>query len=83
MKTAHKKHLLDLAGIALIILLYHSLFLYCSHNDVVSNLLARGAGAGIFRASVALLFMALRLFVIILLPACVALRVTAATLFRK
>ncbi len=81
MKTAYKRHLLDLAGIVLILVIYYVLSVYCSRNDVASKLLARGSGADISHMAAALLFVAFRVFVITLLPACVLLRIATATLF--
>ncbi|NOY75545.1 MAG: hypothetical protein GXP32_07105 [Kiritimatiellaeota bacterium] len=73
MKKIPKRYWWDLAGTLLLLIAYLALFNYCSNHDIASKLLAGGAGASSVVA--AALFIATRLFVILILPGCVLARV--------
>lgn len=73
MKKLPKRYYYDAAGIALMLIVYFLLFWYCSSNDVVSQMLCGGDKS--FTLLAAVLFIGLRLFIIVLLPSCILVRI--------
>lgn len=75
MKKIPKRYYYDAAGIALMLIAYFILFYYCANHDVVSQMLCGSGTSKSLSAAVAVIFIALRLFIIVLLPSCVLVRV--------
>ncbi len=63
-----KKILNSLISIVVASIAYFMLFYYISANDIVSTLLTAGNQASIMELAMSLLFVALRFFIIVLLP---------------
>ena len=75
MKKIPKRYYYDAAGIAAMLITYFILFYYCANNDVVSQMLCGAGTSKSISIIAALIFIALRLFIIVLLPSCVLARV--------
>lgn len=75
MKKVPKRYYYDVAGIAGMLIAYSILFYYCANNDVISQILCGGNTSKSLSAITAVIFIALRLFIIVLLPSCVLARV--------
>ena len=75
MKKIPKRCYYDVAGFAVMLIAYFILFYYCANNDVVSQMLCGTGSSKSLSAVAAVMFIALRLFIIVLLPSCVLARV--------
>ncbi len=75
MKKIPKRNYYDAAGLAVMLIAYFILFYYCANNDVMSQMLCGVGTSKALSAAVAVIFIALRLFIIVLLPSCVLARI--------
>ena len=75
MKKIPKRYYYDVAGFAVMLIAYFILLYYCANNDVVSQMLCGTGTSKSLSAAMAVIFIALRLFIIVLLPGCVLARI--------
>jgi hypothetical protein len=73
MKKTPKRYWWDLGGTIALLIAYSALFSYCAKHDVVAAMLSGGPKSS--SIAMAALFIAMRVFVILVLPGCVLARV--------
>ncbi|NOY76061.1 MAG: hypothetical protein GXP32_09785 [Kiritimatiellaeota bacterium] len=73
MKKIPKRYWWDLGGSIALLIAYSALFAYCANHDIVAAMLSGGPKSS--SVAIAALFIAMRVFVILILPGCILARV--------